>query len=79
MKVPNMIEKTLRYPGHGEHIRALRDSGFFDTDEIDVRGRKIRPLRRLTLRRGSTSMVTSPRPSFSGNGFSTRKTTSSRS
>ncbi len=44
IKVPNMIEKTLRYPGHVEHIRALRDSGFFDTDEIDVRGRKIRPL-----------------------------------
>ena len=44
MKVPNMIEKTLRYPGHVERIRALRDSGFFDTDEIDVRGRKIRPL-----------------------------------
>jgi lysine 6-dehydrogenase len=44
IKVPNMIEKTLRYPGHVERIRALRDGGFFDTDEIDVRGRKIRPL-----------------------------------
>ena len=39
-----MIEKTLRYPGHVEHIRALRDSGFFDTEEIEVRGRKVRPL-----------------------------------
>lgn len=44
IKVPNMIEKTLRYPGHVEHIRALRDSGFFGTDEIDVRGRPVRPL-----------------------------------
>jgi len=44
MKVPNMIEKTLRYPGHVEHIRALRDSGFFGTREIDVRGSKVRPL-----------------------------------
>jgi lysine 6-dehydrogenase len=44
MKVPNMIEKTLRYPGHVEHIRALRDSGFFDAGEIDVRGSKVRPL-----------------------------------
>lgn len=44
MKVPNMIEKTLRYPGHVEHIRALRDSGFFATREIDVRGAKVRPL-----------------------------------
>ncbi|MEN6559694.1 MAG: saccharopine dehydrogenase C-terminal domain-containing protein [Acidobacteriota bacterium] len=44
MAVPNMIEKTLRYPGHVEHIRALRDSGFFGTGEIDVRGSKVRPL-----------------------------------
>lgn len=44
MKVPNMIEKTLRYPGHVEHIRALRDSGFFGGEEIEVRGRKVRPL-----------------------------------
>ncbi len=44
MKVPNMIEKTLRYPGHVEHIRVLRDSGFFDREEIEVRGRKVRPL-----------------------------------
>lgn len=44
MRVPNMIEKTLRYPGHVEHIRVLRDSGFFDTEGIEVRGRKLRPL-----------------------------------
>jgi lysine 6-dehydrogenase len=44
MKVPNMIEKTLRYPGHVEHVRALRDSGFFGTEEIEVRGRQVRPL-----------------------------------
>ncbi|HOW85384.1 MAG TPA: saccharopine dehydrogenase C-terminal domain-containing protein [Candidatus Aminicenantes bacterium] len=44
MKVPNMIEKTLRYPGHVEHIRVLRDSGFFAVREIDVRGAKVRPL-----------------------------------
>jgi saccharopine dehydrogenase-like NADP-dependent oxidoreductase len=44
MKIPNMIEKTLRYPGHVRHILALRDSGFFGTEEIDVRGQKVRPL-----------------------------------
>jgi saccharopine dehydrogenase-like NADP-dependent oxidoreductase len=44
VKVPNMIEKTLRYPGHVRYILALRDSGFFDTDEIDARGRRVRPL-----------------------------------
>ena len=44
IRVPNMIEKTLRYPGHVGHIRALRDSGFFGTDEIEVRGLKVKPL-----------------------------------
>ncbi len=44
MAVPNMIEKTLRYPGHVERIRALRDSGFLDREEIEVGGRRIRPL-----------------------------------
>jgi saccharopine dehydrogenase-like NADP-dependent oxidoreductase len=44
MPVPNMIEKTLRYPGHVEHIRALRDSGFFGTEEVDVKGTRVRPL-----------------------------------
>jgi lysine 6-dehydrogenase len=44
MKVPNMIEKTMRYPGHVELMRALRDSGFFGTEEIEVRGTRVRPL-----------------------------------
>ncbi len=44
VSVPNMIEKTLRYPGHAEHIKALRDSGFFDREEIEVRGGKVRPI-----------------------------------
>jgi saccharopine dehydrogenase-like NADP-dependent oxidoreductase len=44
MTVPNMIEKTLRYPGHVNHIRALRASGFLDTEEIEIRGARIRPL-----------------------------------
>jgi len=44
MKVPNMIEKTLRYPGHVELMRALRDSGFFGTEAIEVRGVRVRPL-----------------------------------
>lgn len=44
MNVPNMIEKTLRYPGHVELMRALRESGFFGTEEIEVRGVRVRPL-----------------------------------
>ena len=30
--IPNMKEKTLRYPGHVEYVRVLKESGFFSTD-----------------------------------------------
>jgi len=42
--VPNMIEKTLRYPGHIEYLKVLRESGFFSQNEIEVNGVKIRPI-----------------------------------
>jgi lysine 6-dehydrogenase len=42
--IPNMIEKTLRYPGCIEYLRVLRESGFFSYDEIDVKGVKVRPV-----------------------------------
>ena len=42
--VPNMIEKTLRYPGCVEYLKVLRESGFFSYDEIDVNGQKVRPI-----------------------------------
>lgn len=41
---PNMIEKTLRYPGHIEKIRVLKDSGFFGEDEVMINGHNIRPI-----------------------------------
>jgi lysine 6-dehydrogenase len=44
IQVPNMIEKTLRYPGCIEYLRVLRESGFFSQDEVDVKGVKIRPV-----------------------------------
>jgi saccharopine dehydrogenase-like NADP-dependent oxidoreductase len=44
MEIPNMIEKTLRYPGTTEYIKVLRETGFFSYDEIEVAGRKIRPI-----------------------------------
>ncbi len=31
MDAPDLLEKTLRWPGHATLARALRDSGFFDT------------------------------------------------
>lgn len=42
--VPNMIEKTLRYPGTIEYLRMLREAGFFSEEEIDVKGKMIRPI-----------------------------------
>lgn len=42
--IPNMIEKTLRYPGCIEYLRVLRASGFFSYDQIDVNGTPVRPI-----------------------------------
>ena len=44
MKIPNMIEKTLRYPGTVEYMKVLRACGFFDKEEVEVKGDHIRPL-----------------------------------
>ncbi|MGA6924480.1 MAG: saccharopine dehydrogenase C-terminal domain-containing protein [Desulfosarcina sp.] len=44
LPIPNMKEKTLRYPGHIQKIALLRASGFFSTDPIQVNGVTIRPL-----------------------------------
>jgi saccharopine dehydrogenase-like NADP-dependent oxidoreductase len=44
LNIPNMKEKTLRYPGHIEKIAVLRESGFFSTAPIEVNGVNIRPL-----------------------------------
>ncbi len=41
---PFMKEKTLRYPGHIEVMRLLRETGFFRKDEVEVDGVKVRPL-----------------------------------
>ena len=42
--IPNMKEKTLRYPGHVEYVKVLKESGFFDTEEIEVNGDMVSPL-----------------------------------
>jgi saccharopine dehydrogenase-like NADP-dependent oxidoreductase len=44
ISAPNMKEKTLRYPGHIEKMAVLRETGYFDKNEIAVNGTKIRPL-----------------------------------
>ena len=43
MDIPNMVEKTLRYPGLTEYLRVLRDTGFLSYDEVQVGNNLIRP------------------------------------
>jgi saccharopine dehydrogenase-like NADP-dependent oxidoreductase len=43
LRAPFMKEKTLRWPGHAELMRVLRDTGFFSLDLLDVGGQKVRP------------------------------------
>jgi lysine 6-dehydrogenase len=42
--ITNMKEKTLRYPGHVEYIRVLKESGFFRTDKLNFGEAEISPL-----------------------------------
>jgi saccharopine dehydrogenase-like NADP-dependent oxidoreductase len=42
--IRNMKEKTLRYPGHIEYIRVLKESGFFSNSKIQVNGAEVSPL-----------------------------------
>jgi lysine 6-dehydrogenase len=42
--IPNLIEKTLRYPGCIEYLRVLRETGFFSQAEVEVKGVKVRPI-----------------------------------
>jgi saccharopine dehydrogenase-like NADP-dependent oxidoreductase len=43
-QVPQMTEKTMRYPGHCERIAMLRDTGFFGEAPITVAGTEVRPI-----------------------------------
>ena len=44
MEIPNMIEKTLRYPGCVEYLKVLRETGFFSEEPVEVKGASIRPI-----------------------------------
>lgn len=43
IRAVNMKEKTMRYPGHAEKMRLLRDTGFFSDDPVDVDGTTVVP------------------------------------
>jgi lysine 6-dehydrogenase len=42
--IRNMKEKTLRYPGHIEYVRVLKESGFFSKEKILVGGSEVAPI-----------------------------------
>ncbi len=44
VSVPNMKEKTLRYPGHRQLMEVIREIGFFSQEALDINGQRIRPL-----------------------------------
>ena len=41
--IPDMREKTLRYPGHRDLVFDLRESGFLSQEEVEVDGVKVKP------------------------------------
>ncbi len=43
-EVPDMVEKTLRYPGHAERMRMLSETGFFAEAPLRVGTAEVRPL-----------------------------------
>jgi len=42
--IPDMAEKTLRYPGHIALIEDLKRAGFFSEEAVEVKGTKVVPL-----------------------------------
>ena len=44
MQVPDMVEKTMRYPGHADRMRMLRESGFFAEDPMTIGNEHVRPI-----------------------------------
>jgi len=44
MDIPDMFEKTLRYPEHVDLMRIFRDTGFLNMTPIQVEGGSVRPI-----------------------------------
>jgi lysine 6-dehydrogenase len=43
-EIPDMVEKTLRYPGTVDYLKVLRELGYFGREPLDVKGMKVRPV-----------------------------------
>ena len=44
LEVPEMVEKTMRYPGHRALMKAFRDTGLLSQEPIQVKGQTVIPL-----------------------------------
>lgn len=44
LDIPNMKEKTMRYPGHIEKILFLKEAGFFNKEPVQTGGQMIKPI-----------------------------------
>lgn len=44
LEIPNMSEKTLRYPGHREYMQLFSSAGFFGTEPVDIDGQGVIPI-----------------------------------
>jgi saccharopine dehydrogenase-like NADP-dependent oxidoreductase len=42
--IPDMFEKTLRYPGHVDLMRIFKEAGFLNASPIQVEGASVRPI-----------------------------------
>lgn len=44
IQAEDMAEKTLRYPGHADLMRILRETGFFSQEPVDLGNQKVKPM-----------------------------------
>jgi len=44
LDIPNMKEKTMRYPGHIEKVKLLRQAGFFSETPVMIKDQAVRPI-----------------------------------
>ena len=49
MPVPDMVEKTLRYPGHADYMRMLSKGGFFNQETVNLGQHRGSPLEFTSL------------------------------
>lgn len=43
-RTPDLVEKTMRWPGHADRVRLLRETGFFATDTVETDSGPMVPL-----------------------------------